>query len=116
MWDRVALLAFHQALVINPQDARVIWAFASVLYHGTWKEGVKFARENAKVHVRFVPEISTFSEFKSNEELAEEVAQLASLVQDSVGAFVDASCLSKSMSRYPVSPCSGLVSACDIVI
>ncbi|KAJ0040170.1 hypothetical protein Pint_28687 [Pistacia integerrima] len=37
------LLPFHPALVCNPQDAFVIWIFASVLYHGKWEKGVKFA-------------------------------------------------------------------------
>ncbi|KAJ6928328.1 hypothetical protein NC652_012423 [Populus alba x Populus x berolinensis] len=96
----VGLLAFHQALVLNPQDAFVIWAFASILYCGTWQEGVKFARENAKVEGRFVPEISGFSEIKSDEKLAEEVSQLASLVQDAVNAFTDEISLSESLSRY----------------
>ncbi|KAJ4824712.1 hypothetical protein Tsubulata_017561 [Turnera subulata] len=105
----IGLLALHQTLVINPQDALVLWVFASVLYHGTWKEGVKFARENATVLERFAAEISGFSECRSDKELAVEVAQLASLVQDSLDAFVDSSCLHESMSRYPASQCSGLV-------
>ncbi|KAF9682094.1 hypothetical protein SADUNF_Sadunf05G0072600 [Salix dunnii] len=96
----VGLLAFHQALVLNPQNAFVIWAFASMLYCGTWQEGVKFARENAKVEGRFVPEISGFSEIKSDEKLAEEVSQLASLAQDAVDAFTDEISLSESLNRY----------------
>ncbi|KAA3453156.1 PolyA_pol domain-containing protein/PolyA_pol_RNAbd domain-containing protein [Gossypium australe] len=59
----VGLLMFHLALVNNPQDALVIWTFASVLYHGNWKEGV----------------------------------------------LTETSNLFESMSRYPFSPCSGLV-------
>lgn len=108
--NRVGLLAFHQALVLNPQDAFVIWAFASILYCGTWQEGVKFARENAKVEGRFVPEISGFSEIKSDEKLAEEVSQLASLVQDAVNAFTDEISLSESLSRYPDPPFDVFVS------
>ncbi|WCJ20596.1 CCA-adding enzyme [Euphorbia peplus] len=96
----LGLLAFHQALVIYPQDAFVVWVFASVLYHGTWKEGVKFARENANLQVDFVPEISGFSESKSDDELSEEVSHLAALVQKSVGSLVDANILAKSMCKY----------------
>lgn len=110
MWNRVGLLAFHQALVTNPQDGFVVCVFASVLYHGKWKEGVKFARENAKLQVKFIPEISGISEFKSDKELAKEVSHLAALVRDSVGALIDRDILVHSMSKYPVSPCSGLVS------
>ncbi|XP_002521705.2 uncharacterized protein LOC8268760 [Ricinus communis] len=105
----VGLLAFHQALVTNPQDALVSWVFASVLYHGKWKDGVEFARENAKMQVKFAPEISGFSEFKSDEELAEEVSHLASLVQDSVDALMDTDTLAQSMSRFGVTSSSGLV-------
>ncbi|XWS42224.1 hypothetical protein CRYUN_Cryun17cG0149700 [Craigia yunnanensis] len=105
----VGLLMFHLALVNNPQDALVVWTFASVLYHGKWKEGVEFAREHIKVEVKFVPEISGFSETKSDEDLAKEVAQFASLVQDSVWALTETSSLFESMSGYPFSPCSGLV-------
>ncbi|XVF18139.1 hypothetical protein REPUB_Repub10bG0186500 [Reevesia pubescens] len=105
----VGLLMFHLALVNNPQDALVVWTFASVLYHGKWKEGVEFAREHTKVEIKFVPEISGVSETKSDEDLAKEVARFASLVQDSVGALTETSSLFESMSRYPYSPCSGLV-------
>ncbi|KAE8701257.1 putative plant ubiquilin [Hibiscus syriacus] len=105
----VGLLMFHLALVNNPQDALVVWTFASVLYHGNWKSGVEFARELGISEVKFVPEISGFSESKSDEDLAKEVAQFASLVQDSVWTLTKTSNLLESMSRYPFSPCSGLV-------
>lgn len=102
---------FHMALVNNPQDALVVWTFASVLYHGNWEAGVEFAREHAKVEVKFVPEISGLVETKSDEDLAKDVAQFASLVQDSACALTEIHDLLESMSRYPFSPCSGLVSA-----
>ncbi|XP_039020404.1 uncharacterized protein LOC120152203 [Hibiscus syriacus] len=105
----VGMLMFHLALVNNPQDALVVWTFASVLYHGNWKEGVEFAREHTKLDVKFVPEISGFSETKSDEDLAKEVAQFASSVQNSVWALTETSNLLESMSKYPFSPCSGLV-------
>ncbi|KAE8695888.1 Cyclin B2,1 isoform 1 [Hibiscus syriacus] len=102
---------FHLALVNNPQDAFVVWTFASVLYYGNWKLGVEFARELgiSDSEVKFVPEISGFSETKSDEDLAKEVAQLASLVQDSVWTLTKTGNLLESMSRYAFSPCSGLV-------
>ncbi|KAK2656867.1 hypothetical protein Ddye_009919 [Dipteronia dyeriana] len=85
----VGILGFHQALVSNPQDAFVIWVFASVMYHGKWKEGVGFAREHAKGLVKFFPEISGFSEIESDEELAQKVSKLTSLVQDCVIALTE---------------------------
>lgn len=88
---RVGLLSFHQALVSDPQDAFVVWVFASVLYHGKWKEGVKFARDRAKEPVKFVPEISGFSEIESDEQLAIKVTELALSVQDCVNDLTKAS-------------------------
>lgn len=94
---RIGLLAFHMALVNSPQDALVVWAFASVLYHGEWEEGVKFAKEQAKMSVNFAPEIRTSSVYKSDEEIAKAVTELASLV------------MQQFMSRYPSFPQSGMV-------
>lgn len=103
-------MAFNQALVNNPQEALVILTFASVLYYGSWKEGVKFAKENARMQVNFAPEILGSSDIKADEELADAVTQLASLVQDSIVALTETESLFKSMSRFPVSQCSGFVS------
>ncbi|KAL5099646.1 hypothetical protein RYX36_003973 [Vicia faba] len=84
----IGLLAFHLALVNNPQDARVVWALASVLYHGEWQEGIKFAKEHAKMHVNFAPEIKKSSRDKSDVEIAGTVTKLAYLVIDSIHAMV----------------------------
>ncbi|MCL7044987.1 hypothetical protein MKW94_002355 [Papaver nudicaule] len=85
----VALLSFHLALVNNPQKALVIWAFSSVLYHGNWRKAVNFARESAQMHVQFVPEISDVCGTMTDEELAEDVTNLASQVVSSIGALTD---------------------------
>ncbi|KAL3723638.1 hypothetical protein ACJRO7_035757 [Eucalyptus globulus] len=103
----IGLLAFHLALVNNPQDASVIWAFASTLHHGKWKGASQFANKHAKLRVNFVPEISGSSTYKSA--LAERVSNLASLVQESVSILSDTNRLIESMTRYPHSSCSGLV-------
>ncbi|KAI3415162.1 uncharacterized protein J3R85_015484 [Psidium guajava] len=100
----IGLLAFHLALVKNPQDALVIWAFASTLYYGKWKGASQFAN---KREVNFGPEISQSSSNKSA--LAESVRNLASLVQESVSILSDMDRLNELMSRYPNSSCSGLV-------
>ncbi|KAL7255557.1 hypothetical protein ACSBR1_009653 [Camellia fascicularis] len=105
----VGLLAFHLALVNNPQDALVVWTFASVLYHARWKEGVKFAREHAQGSVSFIPEILEGCNIMSEDELAERVTQLARVVQDSVDALTETDCLHQAMSRFPDSPCPRLV-------
>lgn len=110
VFDRVGLLAFHLALVNNPQDSLVVLTFASILYHGEWKEGIRFARENAEVQVNFVPELLKSFASKSDKELAEEVSQLATFVQNSLDVLTETESLLESMSIYPLFPCSGLVS------
>lgn len=99
-------MAFHLALVNHPQDALVVWTFASVLFHGTWKEGVKFAREHAQALTSFMPEISEVHHNMKEDELAQRVTQLASLVQDSLGALIETDILVDKMSRFPEFPCS----------
>jgi len=112
MCYRIGLLAFHLALVNNPQDALVVWTFASVLYHGEWKEGVKFAKEQARMSVNFVPEIRKSNIWKSDEEIEIAVTELATSVMHSIFALVDENSLRQfmSMSRYPSFPQSGMVS------
>ncbi|TKY70258.1 Poly(A) polymerase I [Spatholobus suberectus] len=105
----IGLLAFHLALVNDPQDALVVWAFASVLYHGEWEEGVKFAKEPAKMSVNFAAEIRTSSICKSDEEIAKAVTKLASLVMHSIPALVESNSLLQFMSRYPSFLQSGMV-------
>ncbi|CAL5188238.1 unnamed protein product [Lathyrus oleraceus] len=100
----IGLLAFHLALVNNPQDALVVWALASVLYHGEWQEGIKFAKEHANMYVNFAPEIKRSSADKSDEEIAETVTKLASLAIDSIHALVNINSFSQSLSRYPSVP------------
>uniref|UniRef100_A0A7C9EV59 Polynucleotide adenylyltransferase n=1 Tax=Opuntia streptacantha TaxID=393608 RepID=A0A7C9EV59_OPUST len=105
----VSLLAFHLALVNNPQDALVVWTLSSVLYHGKWKEGVKAARQLAEVRASFVPEILEPCNDVSDDELAHRVANFVSIILDAVDALTDSESLLKAMSRFPSSPCSGLV-------
>ncbi|XAR73688.1 Polynucleotide adenylyltransferase [Bertholletia excelsa] len=105
----VALLAFHLALVINSQDALVVWTFASVLYHQSWKLGVKFARKHAQTEANFIPEISEAHESISDAELAERATHLAAAAQYSINALTDRDSLLQLMSRFPDLTCSGLV-------
>lgn len=105
----ISLLAFHLALVNNPQDALVVWTLSSVLYHGKWEEGVKAARQLAEVPAYFVPEILEPCNDVSDDELVHRVANFASIVLDAVDALTDSKHLLKAMSRYPSSPCTGLV-------
>ncbi|PIA46798.1 hypothetical protein AQUCO_01500383v1 [Aquilegia coerulea] len=105
----IGVLAFHLALVNNPQDALTIWAFSSVLYHGKWKEAVKFAREKSIMQVEFSPEIQQSCCTKSDEELAEDISFFASQVISSIEALTEPQGLIQSMARYPIHPCSDFV-------
>lgn len=105
----VGLLAFHLALVNHPHDAITVWTFASVLYHGTWKEGVNFAREHSQALTSFIPEISELHHNRPEDELAQRVTHLASLVQDSIGALIETDILVEMMSRFPDFPCSDVL-------
>ncbi|KAH0701193.1 hypothetical protein KY284_015408 [Solanum tuberosum] len=105
----VALLAFHLALITDPQGAFVVLTFASVLYHGNWKEGVKFARRHSDAASIYVPEISDSQGSILDDELVERVTELAVLVQNSLDILTDKDSLQEAMSKFPGSPCSGLV-------
>ncbi|XP_077246836.1 uncharacterized protein LOC143886662 [Tasmannia lanceolata] len=105
----VGLLSFHLALVNHPQEALVVWTFASILFHGNWVKAVEFARENSQMCVPFIPEISEASGIESDESLQEAVFYLASLVKSSIHALTSTDILLESMSKYPLSTCSGLV-------
>lgn len=105
----VALLAFHMALVKNPQNSLIVLAFAATLYHGEWNEGVNYARENSLRQINLRPEITRSAQFKSEEELAEGVTRFALKVQGSITALTSADCLLEAMSTFPESPYSSLV-------
>ncbi|KAL0463754.1 UNVERIFIED_CONTAM: Poly(A) polymerase I [Sesamum latifolium] len=105
----VAILAFHLALFRNPQHALVVLTFASLLYHGTWEETIKFARENALATRIYVPEILDSPDYLADDEIAERVTQFAQQVKNSVDVLINMNCLLKAMTRFPESPCSGLV-------
>ncbi|KAH9624242.1 hypothetical protein KSS87_017917 [Heliosperma pusillum] len=98
----VSLLAFHLALVNNPQDAIVVWMFSSLLYHGNWREGVEAARELSAGNVHFTPEILKSLVDVTDEELSRQVANLASMVVDSIDMLTDSESLCIAMSRYPL--------------
>lgn len=109
--DRVAIFAVHLALINSPQQALVVLTFASVLFHGNWKQGVQFARQHAEAAHVFIPEIIDGFDSISDDELSERITQLAILVKDSIDVLTETDSLQETMVRkFPGSPCSGLVS------
>lgn len=103
------MLAFHLALVNNPQNSLVVLAFAATLYHGEWNEGVNYAREKSLVEINLRPEITRSAKFKSEEKLAEGVTRFALKVQGCIAALTSKDCLLEAMSTFPASSNSGLV-------
>ncbi|CAG7871877.1 unnamed protein product [Brassica rapa] len=106
----IALLAFHITLVRNPQEAIVLHAFASLLYHRNWREALRFARENENSVAGYVPEVSKKSSRKrSDEDLAEAVSEFASLLRDTQYVLTDMESLHEALYHFPSFTRSGLV-------
>ncbi|KAD7479131.1 hypothetical protein E3N88_02267 [Mikania micrantha] len=97
----IGILAFHQALIIQPQHPFVVLTFGCVLYHESWGDGLKVARKYCQTLVSFDPETSDSYEFISDDEVAEEVSKLAMLVMYSIDILVDVDSLHKTMSKFP---------------
>ena len=103
-------MAFHQALIEEPQHPYVVLTFASVLYYQSWEDGLEFARKSGQRIVNFEPETLDPSTFISVNEVARKVDDLAKKVIDSSNMLVDTDGLHQTMLKYPDFPCSGLVS------
>ncbi|RLN42774.1 CCA-adding enzyme [Panicum miliaceum] len=108
----MALLVFHTALVISPQDTLVIRAFAALLYFGSWESAIEFLKEEeAGPQVPFVPETLGPSQTKLDD-LMEQTSHLASLVNSSVLALTCSDALEQSLARFSEPPqFSGVVLA-----
>jgi len=106
----MALLVFHTALVISPQDTLVIRAFAALLYFGSWESAIEFLKEEAGAQVPFVPETLGPSQAKLDD-LMEQTSHLASLVSTSVLTLTCSDALEQSLARFSEPPqFSGVVS------
>ncbi|CAH2051425.1 unnamed protein product, partial [Thlaspi arvense] len=105
----IALLAFHIALVRSPQEAIVLRAFASLLYHRNWSRAVKFAREHEDSVPGYSPEVSKSSRKISDEDLAEAVSEFTSLLRDTRYVLTDMEALHEALYLYPDFKFSGLV-------
>ncbi|KAL8532135.1 hypothetical protein ACS0TY_008665 [Phlomoides rotata] len=105
----IAILALHQAIFTNPQHAIVISTYGLLLYHRTWEDSIKIAREKAPSTRIYVPEIVHAFDHLSDDEIVERVTKFAEQVANSVDILVNEKCLLKSMARFPDAPRSGLV-------
>jgi poly(A) polymerase len=105
----IAVLAFHIALVRNPQEAIVVRAFAALLYHGNWSKAVEFAREHETSVIGYAPEVSKSSRKRSDEDLAEAVSEFTCLLKDTQYVLTDKEALREALYLYPDFKFSGLV-------
>ncbi|KAI3794320.1 hypothetical protein L1987_36949 [Smallanthus sonchifolius] len=105
----IGLLAFHHALVNEPQHPFVVLTFGCVLYHQSWGDGLKFARKYCQTLVSFKPETLYRYESISDYEVAKKVNNLARRVIDSIDVLVDTDSLHKTMFTFLGFPCPGLV-------
>ncbi|XP_074583519.1 uncharacterized protein LOC141839626 isoform X2 [Curcuma longa] len=110
LWS--AIMAFHLALVENPQDSLVVWTFSTILYRGTGNNAIEIAKQNGRVHhVQFIPEIHASIYPKSDEKILKEVSRLASLIKNSVNSLTSIDALEKSLGRYGNPPSSRMLIA-----
>lgn len=105
------MLAFHTALLRNPQEAIVLRAFAALLYHGNWSKAVEFAREHENSVLRYAPEVSKSSRKRSDEDLAEAVSEFTCLLKDTQYILTDMEALREALYLFPDFKFSGLVSS-----
>lgn len=110
------MLAFHIALVRNPQEAIVVRAFAALLYHGNWSKAVEFAREHETSVIGYAPEVSKSSRKRSDEDLAEAVSEFTCLLKDTQYVLTDKEALREALYLYPDFKFSGLVSTNNVHI
>lgn len=106
----LGLLAFHLALVDNPQDALVIWTFSSILYHGTWNEAVEFVKRSSNSLNQFVPELTQASRTMPDDLLFRKTSRFVSLAKSAVKVLTDTEALQQSLDKY------GSSSRCSVFV
>lgn len=102
------MLAFHIALVQNPQEASVVWAFSSLLYFGTCSDAMDIVKRmdgNEKA-VDFLPEIRApcDAEPMSEKMLKKNMLDLATLVRSSVNVFSSVESLRENLTVFSDAP------------
>ncbi|EOA32773.1 hypothetical protein CARUB_v10016083mg [Capsella rubella] len=105
----IAVLAFHIALVRNPQEAIVVRAFAALLYHRNWRKAVEFARGHETSVVGYTPEVLKSLRKRSDEDLAEAVSEFICILKDTQYVLTDIEALREALYLYPDFKFSGLV-------
>lgn len=106
----VAILAFHKALADQPRDPLVIAAFSIAVHSGeSLMDAVKIARRIKQPHDAQFVEVSKLQSFKSNNELVDEVIDLAASATAALQKMTDEHCISQALIQYPKAPQSDMV-------
>lgn len=105
----IALLAFHKALVDQPQDPVVVAAFSLAVHSGgSLYEAIELAQNISQPHASF-HEIVESNHKESDYSLMEQVVDLAVSVNVVLCKMTDNQYVSQAMIKYPQAPWSDLV-------
>ncbi|XP_038894749.1 uncharacterized protein LOC120083156 isoform X8 [Benincasa hispida] len=105
----IALLAFHKALVDQPQDPVVVAAFSLAVHSGgSLYEAIEIAQNISQPHASF-HEIVESNHKESDYSLLEQVVDLAVSVDAVICKMTNKQYVSQAMIKYPQAPWSDLV-------
>lgn len=108
---RIAILAFHKALVDQPRDPLVVAAFSlAVSNGGSLPEAAEIARTMSQPHETRFHEILEAVSMHSKNALMDEVIDLVASVKTVLHKMVDRDYVSQAMIKFPKAPRSDLVS------
>ena len=108
---RIAILAFHKALVEQPRDPLVVAAFSlAVSSGGSLLEAIEIARRISQPHETMFNEILEPVNTRSKNGFVDEVLDLAASVKCVLRKMTDREYVSQAMIRFSKAPRSDLVS------
>lgn len=107
---RVGILAFHKALVDQPQDPLAVAAFSIAVHTGgSLSKAIKVARKISQPHNRSFCELSEREGLDSDDALMDEIMNLAASVRAALHKMRDEHFVSQALIKYPQAPHSDLV-------
>lgn len=107
---RLAILAFHKALVDKPRDPLVVAAFSFALHSsGSLLEAIEIARGINELHDSSYIELQEAPVLHSKLAMRDEVIDLAASIKDVLFKMTSAHYVSQAMSMYPQAPRTDLV-------
>ncbi|VFQ60897.1 unnamed protein product [Cuscuta campestris] len=106
----IAILAFHKALVDRPRNPLVVAAFSIVVYTGgSSSDALGIVKKVSQLHDTRFAELSVDHSPNSDEELLDEVMDLAVDVKCTLQKMTDECFVSRALIKYPQAPPSDMV-------